>query len=324
MEKILLTKLLLICTSFLFAQKSETNMNTGSDSANKIVSNYTKPNFKTVCIPSLKRKDEPLIVVDGIVYESYELKKINPDEIESIEILKDSALIFSCRPPRGVILITTRNASKKNFIIRDKDRKTGIANATMIAVSENKKSTVSFVADDFGRIETEKLKSADYKLKISCAGYKTKEISLKETAKNLYEILLEKDAIELSEISVISYAKRTRCGIICCGWKMITDSSINSSRINSVFNPNGLNIYPNPAKSGTFVNIQLPEQMPLEFSVRLISAAGQQIILSENETKLSGRQISFQLKTQLSAGVYFVQLISKNKKIVSSGKIILL
>ncbi|MFT3844396.1 MAG: T9SS type A sorting domain-containing protein [Lacibacter sp.] len=282
--------------------------------------------FKTVCLPALKKKDEPLIVVDGIIYESNELKKINPDEIESISVLKDSGLIFSCRPPKEVIVITTKKAHKKNFIVKDSDERTGIASATMIAVSEYKKDTVTFVADEFGRIETFKLKAADYKLRISCAGYKTKEISLKEAALYRYEILLEKDEIELREVCVVGYTTIICRHHSCCGCisKVSIGSLSKSSSADFVGKPNGLNIFPNPVKAGVFVNIQLPDQMPVEFSVRLISASGQQVILNENEIKFSGRQPGFQLKTQLSAGVYFVQLVSKNKKIVSTGKIILL
>jgi len=51
---------------------------------------------------------EPLYVVDGIYGGS--LQGINPDEIESIEILKDasSAAIYGARGANGVVLITTK------------------------------------------------------------------------------------------------------------------------------------------------------------------------------------------------------------------------
>lgn len=50
----------------------------------------------------------PLIVLDGIQYEGF-LSEINPNDIESIEVLKDasSAAIYGARAAGGVLLVTT-------------------------------------------------------------------------------------------------------------------------------------------------------------------------------------------------------------------------
>jgi TonB-linked SusC/RagA family outer membrane protein len=54
----------------------------------------------------------PLIVVDGI--QSQDINAINPDDIESISVLKDaaSAAIYGSSAPHGVILITTKKGRK--------------------------------------------------------------------------------------------------------------------------------------------------------------------------------------------------------------------
>ncbi|MBO9658121.1 MAG: TonB-dependent receptor [Chitinophagaceae bacterium] len=51
----------------------------------------------------------PLIILDGIQYEGF-LSEINPNDIESIEVLKDasSAAIYGARAAGGVLLITTK------------------------------------------------------------------------------------------------------------------------------------------------------------------------------------------------------------------------
>ncbi|RXK87435.1 TonB-dependent receptor [Filimonas effusa] len=51
----------------------------------------------------------PLIVLDGIQYEGF-LSEINPNDIESIEVLKDasSAAIYGARAAGGVLLVTTK------------------------------------------------------------------------------------------------------------------------------------------------------------------------------------------------------------------------
>jgi len=54
--------------------------------------------------------NNPLIIVDGLPYDS--LNDIAPDDIQSIEILKDAAstAIYGARASNGVILVTTKKA----------------------------------------------------------------------------------------------------------------------------------------------------------------------------------------------------------------------
>lgn len=58
---------------------------------------------------SITADNEPLVIVDGIPY-SGRLSEINPNDIQSIEVLKDasSAAIYGARGSNGVILITTK------------------------------------------------------------------------------------------------------------------------------------------------------------------------------------------------------------------------
>ena len=52
---------------------------------------------------------EPLLMVDGI--EVSDLNSINPNDVESVEVLKDaSASIYGARGGNGVVLITTKGA----------------------------------------------------------------------------------------------------------------------------------------------------------------------------------------------------------------------
>lgn len=53
--------------------------------------------------------NDPLILVDGIVYDSEGLNALNPSDIESINVLKDAtAGIYGVRAANGVILIETK------------------------------------------------------------------------------------------------------------------------------------------------------------------------------------------------------------------------
>lgn len=54
--------------------------------------------------------NEPLYVIDGIPAEQADMIAINPDDIQSIDILKDAsaAAIYGSRAANGVVLITTK------------------------------------------------------------------------------------------------------------------------------------------------------------------------------------------------------------------------
>ncbi|MBO7575629.1 MAG: TonB-dependent receptor plug domain-containing protein [Bacteroidales bacterium] len=57
----------------------------------------------------LNEGGDPLLIVDGI--EVNDLNSINPNDVESVEVLKDSsASIYGVRGGNGVVLITTKGA----------------------------------------------------------------------------------------------------------------------------------------------------------------------------------------------------------------------
>lgn len=72
---------------------------------------------------------EPLYVVDGIPYQSN--PNISPDQIESLDVLKDGAAasVYGTRASNGVILITTKRG-KKGKISIDFNAYSGIQNIT--------------------------------------------------------------------------------------------------------------------------------------------------------------------------------------------------
>jgi TonB-linked outer membrane protein, SusC/RagA family len=62
---------------------------------------------------SIQAGNDPLIVVDGVPYGG-QMRDINPNDVKSIEVLKDasSAAIYGSRGANGVILITTKQGNK--------------------------------------------------------------------------------------------------------------------------------------------------------------------------------------------------------------------
>ena len=65
---------------------------------------------------SITASNEPLIVVDGVMDAVHDLNDVNPDDIESITVLKDasSTAIYGSRGSNGVILITTKATTASN------------------------------------------------------------------------------------------------------------------------------------------------------------------------------------------------------------------
>ena len=61
--------------------------------------------------------NDPLYVVDGIVVGSGGIDYLNPNDIESIEVLKDaaSAAIYGARSSAGVILVTTKKGKAGGY-----------------------------------------------------------------------------------------------------------------------------------------------------------------------------------------------------------------
>ena len=68
------------------------------------------PVIKIRGVSSITAGTNPLIVVDGVPLENFNLNMINPQDIESVEVLKDasSAAIYGSRGSSGVILVTTK------------------------------------------------------------------------------------------------------------------------------------------------------------------------------------------------------------------------
>ena len=64
--------------------------------------------------------NDPLILVDGIVYDSEGLNALNPQDIASIDVLKDgTAGIYGVRAANGVIVIETKKGRKNSKAVWD-------------------------------------------------------------------------------------------------------------------------------------------------------------------------------------------------------------
>ncbi|MCX2742746.1 TonB-dependent receptor [Mangrovivirga sp. M17] len=91
--------------------------------------------------------NDPLIVVDGVIYDAQGLASINPSDIESIDVLKDAtAGIYGVQAANGVIMITTKKGKKNQaaqvsfdgyYGVQETSNKIDVLNAREYAVLKN-------------------------------------------------------------------------------------------------------------------------------------------------------------------------------------------
>ena len=68
---------------------------------------------------SVTQDNSPLYVIDGLPIENYNINAIHPEDIESIEVLKDasSTAIYGSRGSNGVVIITTKKGNNGKPVI---------------------------------------------------------------------------------------------------------------------------------------------------------------------------------------------------------------
>lgn len=279
------------------------------------------------CGSGSQEGNEPLYVVDGLVYESAQIKSIDPNNIERIDILKDAvaSTIYGYRAAHGIILITTKKAFERKFTIRDSKDRVGIGYATLTATSLKTGDSVSFVANEFGIIETGLLKSLDYKLKISCAGYKTRELSLRDITRNRNEVLLERDVIELKSVDVVGY-RTIRCRTISCGIQCVSTCKWTMNKQDSQLNNPSLkwNVYPNPVSPSGTINISFPNVKEGLYQIRLTGSSGQVIYSCQKQISNKNQTEQIHLTTRIAAGIYLLQVMDEQKKWQQTSKVLVL
>ncbi|QJD98483.1 TonB-dependent receptor [Mucilaginibacter robiniae] len=68
------------------------------------------PSIRIRGVSSITAGTNPLYVVDGVALENFNLNNINPQDIESVDVLKDasSTAIYGSRGANGVVIVTTK------------------------------------------------------------------------------------------------------------------------------------------------------------------------------------------------------------------------
>ena len=114
-KSLFMTKTLLFFLCFVSVNAWSQNDTNGGIVPQKIVvrceaTKRPETTLRIRCGGSLTDSNKPLIVVDGVISDSDELKEMDPDAIERIHILKNTKgnSIYGSKAVNGVILVTTK------------------------------------------------------------------------------------------------------------------------------------------------------------------------------------------------------------------------
>ena len=56
-----------------------------------------------------KERKYPMVIIDGEKSNQEKLTKLSPDDIESLEVVKDEQALKKYNAPNGIIIVTTKN-----------------------------------------------------------------------------------------------------------------------------------------------------------------------------------------------------------------------
>jgi len=278
-------------------------------------------NFRIRCSGSLN-SNKPLFVLDGILIQLNDLKDFNPDEIESISILKDSAAaaLYGCRAASGVVIITTKHANERSLVIKDVLNGNPIAGASVEIISKSNQDTIRLIADSEGAIITNKIiYGNEYELRVSSIGYKNFQLPVnsKQIGK-IFQVLMERNFIIPGEVTLLC---KTGGRTIHCGFSIVNINSFNTEILSEKLSD--FKIYPNPVQRTQYSNIIYNSVATGKVSFRLLSMNGDLVSQMNYKSVAGTNKFSFRFDNKMSAGVYLIQAIDETNKVIKSEKIII-
>lgn len=92
----------------MFAQTSKVTINKNSNGI-AVTSDTGKQTIRIVCAPS-RSNVKPLFIINGFALADSVVSQINPNQIRSIDVLKDAAATekFGNKAKNGVVIITAK------------------------------------------------------------------------------------------------------------------------------------------------------------------------------------------------------------------------
>jgi TonB-dependent SusC/RagA subfamily outer membrane receptor len=270
----------------------------------------------------------PLLVVDGKVREWEEMNNLNPNDIESIDVLKNPSMttIYGHRASNGVVIITTKASLLQKIIVKDRLTGDRLPFATIIFTSAS--GTFNTVADENGIVSSDQLKQAfQYQATISSAGYKTLFTTVNGKGQ---EILLEKD-VKLCEEVIVMSGPHFGCGrhytssctrVTHCSWDNPADTVYTFSSIISRAGKTSL-LYPNPVQRNQVFYLEWTSEQDETLQLSVLSMNRSLVLFRSQKAAKGVNSFSVTADRKWSAGIYIVQLRNEKGVVIKSEKLII-
>jgi len=284
----------------------------------------TTPTIKLRC-PASNHK-EPLYILDGLVVDLKVTGKLDPNDIESVEVLKPSnktAAIYGSASASGVIIITTKNKPMQLTLADEKD---GEPIPAVTARFANGKDTFYLVSDSNGVIRSNLIKGkVQYEVMLSSIGYAKKEFGWVTFAdNNEFYWTMSRQAVTLSPVIVIGYPPCVCKRYTYCTRHYFPDRFISKS-IKGVDHTGEdfLKAYPNPVQRGNRFFIEIDHPVTESVSIRILTLDGRPVLTNSSNVFNGMNRVSINTSAGWSAGIYFIQLLNKDGKVQLQQRILI-
>ncbi len=157
----------------------------------------------------------------------------------------------------------------------------------------------------------------------SSIGYEMKEIKANVLNRTNDVVVKMKAATMgmLGEVVVVGYESR-RMSTISGAMSVIRYERIPVwNKIKETLLPAKVNVYPNPVAASGTINVSFPNVKPGLYQLRLLSATGQLFYSFHKQISGKGETEQIHLSENMTSGMYVLQVLDEQKKLIQSTKV---
>ncbi len=161
-------------------------------------------------------------------------------------------------------------------------------------------------------------------LQYSSIGYEMIEIKANALNKeNDVVVKMKVATMDMLGVVVVGYGT-TRGRVSLSGGLSVKSVSRISflNKLTDTLLPAKVNIYPNPVVASGTINISFPNVKPGIYQLRLLSSTGQLFYSFQKQISGKGETEQIHLNENTVPGIYFVQVLDEQKKLIQSSKIV--
>lgn len=264
-------------------------------------------------------RDQPLYIVNGVPVEMADIKLLDPDQIESIHILKtDPASIIGCyRSDRNIIIVQLKRQARMLLNIRSQHDGMPVDQAVVIL---KKKGTVTRdiirYSDSLGHVDLSGLDDMmEYEVSVEGFTFQSykETIRLVPGTKAIIELkqkmLVLQEVVVSGELIFTCRVRRTVCG-------GFTNDSVAVLAKENILSgspafASSVSLYPNPVAGGRDLWLAIHPQKDIQAMIEVHSLSGQVMLQQTSALKAGYQKINIPVNEAWAKGVYLLSAKTK-------------